>query len=162
MLDFAILLAIMLVAFGFSLWFMRVDWIPDVETPPQQLEPWQSVQGVGLAPLAALRAITDHSVELDTRLHSERIDGIRESIASEGQREPGLIIIDKCGRVAIGDGHHRMEALEQLGRICAPIRIELVPRITGHGRPIEVFVQSLIEYNALGELQGSDGSGTPG
>ena len=68
--------------------------------------------------IARLKSLADPNVPLD-RLAVEDaayIELLMERIRQEGQQEPIVVLQRKDGTKIIWDGHHRLIALEKLGR----------------------------------------------
>ena len=74
--------------------------------------------------LAELRelAVVDLTSMAASPNHAAHVRRLAQSIAAEGLREP-LMLVRWAGRLMLGEGHHRLLALESLGWTSVPVAV---------------------------------------
>jgi len=117
----------------------RGDPVPYVWIDPPVREPWRAVDGVFEVNVDVLEWLADPAELHKVRSHGDRLDHLTRLIAAEGQRSPAAVWVDGVGRVAHGDGHHRVQVARRLGRPTVPTVLRVTDRIRGFSRAAHEF-----------------------
>lgn len=114
-------------------------------------EPWREhrlADRVILVPCGVLRLFADPA-RISLLLHQEhekvRLDQVGASIAATGLTDPCTVFYDDYGKVRFHDGYHRLIVSDRIDWLnVLPTVLEHSDRITGYGRPIEEFLETVL------------------
>lgn len=113
--------------------------------PKRTAEPWESAFPTAtLIPVITLQIIAQPDDLVRARRDRDRVASINDQIASAGGLTTPLeVVVDRQGRVVLGDGHHRLVNATNTGRATMPVTFTMVSKIGGFGRPITALLNGL-------------------
>ncbi len=118
----------------------RVEWLPPIR------DRWRNTPNVGAVevPIAVLWNLANPQRLVEVARNQAWLDMLTVELQHRGFDKPGVVVVDRSGRIALKDGHHRLVCATALSLGVMPVRFVRAERIRSHGKQVQDVIAAMM------------------